>query len=179
MSEVKHLDKRPHNKDAYNEYDSKAKTVLIEIMKNLGYCVHGDPNEENYKKYDLNFYNPTTQKFFAVENEVREKFDLIRDRWDTVHIPVRKSTTQMDSYFVWNRNLNQIIVISRPIFLKYIGNLVDVDCDSEVLNGDRIAYKEKFIDIPKSETKFYYVTQGFKLNDGIPNPELFGFANYK
>jgi hypothetical protein len=179
MSEVKQIDKRPFNQDAYNETDSKAKTVVIEIMKNLGYVVHGNPNEENYKKYDLNFHNPTTQKFFAVENEVRRDFDLIRDRWDTVHIPVRKSKSQMDCYFVWNKNVDQVIVIDRITFLKYVGNLVDIDCDSEVLNGDRIAYKEKFIDIPKSETKFYYLTQGYKLKDNIENYELSGFLNYK
>lgn len=179
MSETKFLNKRPFNEGVYNETDPKAKKVVIEIMKNLGYVVHGNPDVENYKKYDLQFFNPTTQKYFAVENEIRKDFDLIRDRWDTVHIPIRKSNTQMDCYFVWNQNCDQVIAIDRIVFLKYRSNLADVECDTEILNGDRIAYKEKFIDIPKSETKFYYLTQGFKLNDSIENYNLCGFFNYK
>jgi hypothetical protein len=179
MSETKFLTKRPFNQGAYNETDSKAKTVVIEIMKRLGYVVHGNPDQENYKKYDLNFYNKTTHKFLAVENEVRRDFELIRDRWDTVHIPVRKSNTQMDCYFVWNENVDQAILIDRSTFMKYVKNLVDIDCDTEVLDGDRIAYKEKFIDVPKSECKFYYLTGDYKLNDRVVNPLIYGFLNYQ
>lgn len=178
MSETKFLTKRPFNQGAYDECDSNAKNTVVEIMKRLGYSVHGNLKEENYKKYDLNFFNESTQKFFAVENEVRRDFDAIRDRFDTVHIPVRKSNTQMDCYFVWNRNVNQVIVIDRITFLKYVKNLVDVDCDSEVLNGDKIAYQEKFIDVPKHECKFYFLVGDYKLSDRVVSHEISGFLNY-
>ena len=110
---------------------------------------------------------------------VRRDFDAIRDRFDTVHIPVRKSNTQMDCYFVWNRNVNQVIVIDRITFLKYVKNLVDVDCDSEVFNGDKIAYQEKFIDVPKHECKFYFLVGDYKLSDRVVSHEISGFLNYQ
>ncbi len=180
MSETKFLTKRPFNQGAYDECDSKAKAkdTVVEIMKNFGYVIHGNVADENYKKYDLNFYNEKLHRFIAIENEVRRDFDAIRDRFDTVHIPVRKSNTQMDRYFVWNRNVNQVIVIERETFLKYKANLVDVDCDTEVLNGENIAYKEKFIDVPKHECKFYYLLKDYKLSDRVVNHEISGFLNY-
>jgi hypothetical protein len=168
MDEIKMLDKRPFNRGAYNETDSKAKNKIIEIMKRLDYFVCGDPEEENFKKYDLKFYNKNLNKFLSIENEVRRDFETIRDKWDTVHIPIRKQNTRMSFYFVWNSEVNQAIVISREVFLKHRSkSIIDVDCDTEYLKGERIGYSEKFIDIPKNECKLYFVGQNYRMIEGI------------
>lgn len=177
MSEVKYLEKRPHNKAAYNDYDQKAKNLVVNIMQELGYVLHGSVFDESYKKYDLNFKHKESNKFIAIENEVREKFDLIRDVWDTIHIPARKSETQMDRYFVWCRNLNEVIVIDRTTFLKSKENIVDIVCRGELVDGQKAVYIEPFINIPKKECKYYTVNKQFKLIE-IVNPMLCGFLNY-
>jgi hypothetical protein len=178
MNDVIFIENRPHNKTAYNRYDKKAKIIVVKIMAALRYVPHGNINDENYKKYDLNFRHEISDRFIAIENEVREKFDKIRDTYETIHIPIRKSNTQMDRYFVWNRKFDQVIIIDRITFLKYKHTLTKELCNSELDDGQKVQYFEKFIDVPKNECKYYRLI-GDRLNDNFEDSSISGFLNYK
>jgi hypothetical protein len=63
----------------------------------------------------------------------------------------------------------KIILISDFIpeeYLKYKDNIINVPCNEYIYEG-KFRYDEDFIDIPKCETKFFYLVQNYKLSDSI------------
>jgi len=98
---------RQFNQQAYDEVDLKAKQKLVEIAKQFGkYNLVGRIEQEHYKKYDILFITDDG-KTLAFENEVRQNFNVIESKYDTIHIPIRKKNTLADFYIVWNDNLTR------------------------------------------------------------------------
>jgi len=146
--------KREFNLKLYNQCDMSAKKASIQLMKRRGYELHGDLNQEHYKKYDLVFKNKDGN-FLSVENEYRGNFNKIKDYFPTVHIPIRKKGSQCDYYFVWGNEYSELGIIKMEDIRKFSDKPVNVLCTQalELYDGD--AYKEDFIDIPKSLVMFF------------------------
>jgi hypothetical protein len=171
---MKYVNRRPFNKDVYNKYDLKCKETLVEIMKVKGFELQGDITEENYKKYDLLFYNASLNKYLSFENEVRHNFDQIREEFSTIHIPIRKKNTQANYYVVWNPDLNQVIVIDRKIIQESINQVTEVLCRGENTESGKIAYHEEFINVPKEKCKYFFIGQGYKMIEGeFPEQQIY------
>jgi len=154
------MGRRVFNKSAYDNFDMPAKQRLVEVIEAQGiYKLASDINAELYKQGDLVFTNGKHDVIF--ENEVRINFDTIVNKYTTIHIPVRKKNTPADFYLVWRTDLWQFIMIKRNVLRKYMNTCVEVTCNHE-MNQDG-AYDEYFIDIPKEETQWYVIGEGFKL----------------
>lgn len=151
---------RAFNKEVYDQVDMACKNRLKEVIElNSDYRVCDGLNNELYKKGDLAFKNGN--KIFLFENEVREQFDNITQKWNTIHIPIRKKYTPADFYVVWNKKLDQFILIDVKKTKSYWDNIVNVECNHEM--SKEVKYVEPFIDIPKKETQWYVINQNNKL----------------
>lgn len=151
--------KRPFNKDVYDQVDMSSKLVLKTLMeKHSNYVLDSNINEELYKAGDLVFSNGKRKIIF--ENEVRQDFDKIVEKFSTIHIPIRKQNTPANFYVVWKPDFCQFILINVKKVKKYFNNIVEVKCNYEM--GTNVEYVEDFIDIPKSETTWYVVGQNYK-----------------
>ena len=153
--------KRKFNKGAYDQCDNQCKLALNKMMTNKGYEIVGDINKENYKLYDLKFKHKVTGKELSFENEQRRVFDAIKNRFPTIHIPIRKKNNKSDYYLVWNSSCTELAMIDTYIIRELAkSKVVNVSC-KEGFDGVQKTYKEDFVDVPKSKATFY------KLKNGI------------
>lgn len=145
----------------YQKCDMSAKTAAISLMKRRGYELHGDVNQEHYKKYDLVFKNKNGD-ILTVENEYRGNFTSIKNYYPTVHIPIRKKNSQCDYYFVWGLDYTELGIIKMSDIKKFSDKPVNVLCTQalELYDGD--AYREDFIDVPKDLVTFFKVNENGK-----------------
>lgn len=151
--------KRSFNKEIYDQVDMSAKLVLKKLIEtNSEYTLESDLDEELYKAGDIVFQKGNKKIIF--ENEVRYDFDRIVESFLTIHIPIRKQNTPAHYYVVWKPDFCQFILIKLKDIRKYFDNIVEVKCTQEM--GSNVSYVEEFIDIPKSETSWYVVGQGYK-----------------
>jgi hypothetical protein len=146
------MTKRPFNKDAYAAHDRKNKVALIELMTRRGYELVGDLEEENFKKYDLQFKHKEDGRILSFENETRDVFDKIKSVFPTIHIPIRKKNTQADFYIVWNVQMSEFFLISREVIEKCKQDIVSVKCKEGHVN---YVYEEDFLDIPKNMAQLF------------------------
>lgn len=151
--------KRKFNQKLYDECDMNAKIASIQLMKNKGYHMVGDIDEEHYKKYDLEFHNPEINDTIFVENEYRGNYTKIKNFYKTVHIPIRKKNSKCTYYFVWGNDYKEVGIIKMEDIKKFRDKPVDVTCLTAGLIYDGDIYTEEFIDVPKEYVKF------FKKND--------------
>lgn len=145
------MGKRPFNKDAYNATDSKCKIAAVEMMKGKGFEPIVDINIENYQKWDLKFYNQQQDKTLIIENEMRENFDVIKKKFSTVHIPIRKRLSPADYYIVWHSNLQEFILIENKLLTS--SPIVSVKCKE--WGRPEESYTEDMVDVPKKSVSFY------------------------
>lgn len=147
--------KRPFNKDAYDSMDKPSKLALVEMMKNKGYKIVGNIDDENFKKYDLKFKKGN--KIVSFELEMRKPFETIKRFYDTIHIPIRKARNQSDFYIVWNLECDEFAMIETEKIRSFADtDIVMVDCNE----GTDWNYTEQFIDTPKDEWTFYKKVDG-------------------
>lgn len=145
---------RPFNKAAYDQSDLPAKIHLKELIeKSSSYKLISDINKEYYKLYDLEFSNGVNT--IRYETEVRKNFDKIIDEFTTIHIPYRKKDNRCDKYIVWKDNYRELIVIERKIIDIYMDKPIEILCNEDC--NVEYAYRDIFIDIPKTETKYYVI----------------------
>jgi len=147
------MDKRPFNKDAYDSMDMKSKVALTKLMQEKGYELVGDIETEEYKKWDLKFRKGNT--FTTFELEMRKPFNTIKCCYNTVHVPIRKKNNQSDWYMVWNIDCTEFALIETKEIRKHASeeNLIYLECNE----GKDWNYREHFIDVPKSEWKFFKI----------------------
>lgn len=152
------MEKRPFNKKAYDNFDKPANKRLFEILiNNSNYKPLVDLDLELYKFGDAVFSNG--KKIIIFENETRQYFDDILNKFETIHIPIRKKNTPANFYIVWKPDFTQFILIDRKTLDRNLNNIaVDVQCDNDIIGK----YKEDFIDIPKKETQWYVIGKNFK-----------------
>ena len=155
------MSRRQFNQKAYNVCDNPAKVRLVELIeKTSDYRLVGDLSVERYKAGDVLFKNGSKTVLF--ENEVRQNFDTIVQKYSTVHIPIRKQNTPVDFYLVWRKDFWQFILIDKKTLKKHKNNIIrDVECNNEM--SEEVSYTEDFIDIPKEETQWYIIGPNFKL----------------
>lgn len=142
--------KRTFNKNAYNATDRKCKDATIKMMEAQGYKVCGDPYKETYKKYDLEFLDSNTEKNIKIENEMRENYNLLKTKYSSIHIPIRKKITDADYYLVWKSSLDEFALIEKKFLTS--SPVVEVDCRAR---GEIPAYTEKMIDVQKKDIIFF------------------------
>jgi hypothetical protein len=147
--------KRPFNQELYDMFDYSNKKMLKDLIESTtNYRVVEGMDNELYKKGDLVFSNG--KKTIIFENETRGRFDEIVEKWDSIHIPLRKQKTPADFYIVWKPDFLQFILIDKKTLNKYRNNIVhDIKCAS--------GYVEDFIDVDKSETTWYCIGKDYKL----------------
>jgi len=149
---------RPFNQDAYDACDSKPKVLLNEIMQKKGYKLLYGLNQDDKEKYDMIFEKDGEKIIF--ENEVREVFDTIRDKYKTVHIPYRKKESIANFYIVWKNTYDEFILIPFDEIKK--SRLVKVKCKEPNKN---ITYEEVMIDVQKNKCQFFKKTNNtWKIN---------------
>ena len=142
--------KRKFNKAAYKATDKACKDATINVMKAQGYDFHSDPNVETFKKYDLEFYNSNTGKSIKIENEMRENYNLLKAKYSSIHIPIRKKNTEADYYLVWKSSLDEFALIEKKFLTS--SPIVEVDCRAR---GQIPSYTERMIDVQKNDIIFY------------------------
>ena len=148
------MSKRQFNKLAYDEYDMNCKVATVNLMSKKGYNLIGDINTEYYKKYDLAFKN-LEGNIIKIENEFRGGFENIKNKFSTVHIPIRKKNTECDFYFIWGNNYEELAIINKDILTKFKDNIINQIC----AKGKEYEFEEEFIDIPKQYIKFYKINK--------------------
>lgn len=141
---------RPFNKKAYDAFDLKNKKEIVSIMNQKGFSLIGNLDEEHYKKYDVKFRKGDIELSF--ENETRINFTTIRDRYPTIHIPIRKQNTQADFYIVWKPEMDEFFLISKDTINECKKDIVTLICNE--FNEDN-QYKDSFIDIPKERAELF------------------------
>ena len=155
------MGKREFNQKAYDVCDNPAKVRLVELIEATSdYKLFGDLSVERYKAGDVLFKNGDKTVLF--ENEVRQKFDTIVQKYNTVHIPIRKQNTPADFYLVWRKDFWQFILIDKKTLRKNKNNIIcNVKCNNEM--SGKVSYIEDFMEIPKEETQWYLIGPNFKL----------------
>jgi len=149
---------RPFNQDAYDACDSKPKVLLNEIMQKKGYKLLYGLNQDDKEKYDMIFEKDGERLIF--ENEVREVFDIIRDKYKTVHIPYRKRESIANFYVVWKKTYDEFILI--PFEEIKRGKLVKIKCKEPNKN---IVYEEVMVDVQKNKCQFFKkINNTWKIN---------------
>ena len=100
-------------------------------------------------------YNDEKDKYIRIENESREDFDKIKNRFSTIHIPIRKKDTKANFYFVWKPNQTECMIIDIDECREFniFNNIQSVVCSKD---RNLSAYEEDFIDVPKI---FAYIRQ--------------------
>ncbi len=147
------------NWSEYHKQDKPSKNWFVEIVhKNSKFRVIEGLNEELYKGGDLIFQH--NNKKFSVELEVRDAFDDIVQKYQTIHISIRKKDTPADFYVVLKPDFQQFILIKNKIIKKHMNNVVNVLCNHEK-NSDG-SYYEDFLDIKKENTQWYVVGPNHK-----------------
>ena len=130
------------------------------MMINKGYEIVGDINKENYKLYDLKFKHKESGKELSFENEQRRVFDAIKNRFPTIHIPIRKKNNQSDYYIVWNPTCTEFAMIDTRVIRDLANSkVVNVAC-KESFDGAQKSYTEDFVDVPKNMATFYKLKNG-------------------
>lgn len=153
---------RPFNQEAYDACDNKPKVLLNEIMQSKGYVLLYGLNQDNKEKYDIIFEKDGKRLIF--ENEVREVFDTIRDKYKTVHIPYRKKESIADYYVVWKNTYDEFILIDYNDIRK--GKLVKVNCKEPNKN---VTYEEVMVDVPKKKCQFFKNVNNKWISNGTTN----------
>ncbi len=153
--------KREFSMKLYQQCDMSSKKAAIGLMKNRGYELIGDINEEHYKKYDLRF-SGINGDIISIENEYRGNFSKIRDIFSTVHIPIRKKGSQCDYYFVWGLDYTEVGIIKMSDIKKFSDKPVNVLCTQAMELYDAQPYREDFIDVPKEFVKFFKINENGK-----------------
>ena len=144
----------------YKEFDKPSKEWLMNIIhKNSDYRLFGDLDEELYKDGDLVFKKGNKRVIF--ELEVRHAFDDIVNKYNTIHIPIRKKNTPANFYVVLKPDFQQFILIKNEIIKKYADKITNVRCSKERFCDT--SYTEEFLDIKKSDTQWYVVSKNHKL----------------
>ena len=144
---------REFNQGAYDSCDSPCKQALVSMMESRGYELIGDPDGEYYKNYDMLFVKQPTGERIAFENEMRENYDMIKNVYSSIHIPIRKKVSKSNYYVVWNYAMDEFALISMNTIRELASHhTVEIFCKAR--NG-RPAYSESFIDVPKEFVTFY------------------------
>lgn len=142
--------KRPFNKKIYDVVDNKTKIATVELMKLKDYELAQPLNKENYKDFDLIFYNKNLDSYLKIEIELRTAFDKIKEIFKTVHIPIRKINSKADYYIIWSNDLNKVGIINMQEVVKT--SVVKVVCDGVIDEIEQ--FSENFIDVPKKIVLF-------------------------
>lgn len=140
---------RKFNQQAYDNYDNKCKVATTEYLGKKGFYPISNIDTEYYKKYDLEMVN-SQGMIIKIENEMRGEFKKIKENYNSFHIPVRKKNTECDFYFIWSPDYDEIGIIKKKVFIKYMENVKSIVCQKDKAD-ERI---EDFIDIPKNEIIF-------------------------
>ncbi len=144
------MHKRKFNKEAYNQTDNACKHATVAIMKSRGYELKGDVNHENFQKWDLEFFHPEKKITIIVENEMRENFELLKTRYNSIHIPIRKRLSPATYYLVWNYQVDEFALIENQFLTS--SPVVEIVCKAR---GDVPSYTEEMVDVSKKNIQFF------------------------
>lgn len=136
-----HMYKAFQSKD-FNKYDEAARNRAKEFWESQGYTCTDHADE-----YDVDLVVEKDGKRFYCEVEVKTVWHGKDFKYDTIHIPVRKAKFlgKPTQFMVFNNSLTHAAVIGR----KKVLNATKVDVPNR-----KIAFGEKFFDIPKEDAIF-------------------------
>ena len=136
-----HMYKAFQSKD-FNKYDEAARNRAKEFWESQGYTCTDHEDE-----YDVDLVVEKNGKRFYCEVEVKTVWHGKDFKYDTIHIPVRKAKFlgKPTQFMVFNNSLTHAAVIGR----KKVLNATKVDVPNR-----KIAFGEKFFDIPKEDAIF-------------------------
>jgi len=140
---------RVFNKEAYNKFDRACKEAAVNYLEKKGFYLVSDLDVEYFKKFDVEMINGQGM-VIKIENEFRGKFEIIKDKFKSFHIPIRKKFTECDFYFIWGPDYNEIAVIKKEVIIKYRDNPKLSVCAKD----KPYSWQEEFIDIPIQEIIF-------------------------
>lgn len=138
----KHFSKKDHQK-----YDEIARSSAKAFWSRLGWNITDNPDE-----YGVDLIAEKAGKRFFVEVEVKKGWHGPEFKYDTVHLPVRKSKflDKPTKFMVFNNSLTHAAVISR----KAIQN-----SPVSVVPNRKIPIGEKFFDVPVEDVTFVYTME--------------------
>lgn len=138
----KHFSKKDHQK-----YDEIARNSAKTFWSKLGWTVEDNPNE-----YGVDLIAEKDGKRFYLEVEVKRGWHGKEFKYDTVHLPVRKSKflDRPTQFMVFNNSLTHAAVISR----KAVRN-----SPVSVVPNRKIPIGEKFFDVPVEDVTFVYTME--------------------
>ena len=139
-----HNENRTFDSVAYNNYDKANKMALAEILESRGYSV---PEQvEKFKHADLMAIKDGKEYFFELETRV--KFEEVRSRFNSFHIPGRKKDLHFDFYVIFDPTQNSMAIIDKTSFDENKNTVEEKNYGTEKKIGT-------FICIPTSSMKFY------------------------
>ena len=136
-----HMFKAFQSKD-FNKYDEAARSRAKEFWESQGYTCTDHDDE-----YDVDLVVEKNGKRFYCEVEVKTVWHGKDFKYDTIHSPVRKAKFlgKPTQFMIFNNSLTHAAVIGR----KKVLNATKVDVPNR-----KIAFGEKFFDIPKEDAIF-------------------------
>lgn len=135
----KHFSEKDHK-----AYDEIARSTAKAFWASLGWEVSDNPDE-----YGVDLIAQKDGKQFYVEVEVKRGWHGAEFKYDTVHLPVRKSKflDRPTKFMVFNNSLTHAAVISRTAVEK---------APVSVVPNRKIPIGERFYDVPVSDVTFVY-----------------------
>jgi hypothetical protein len=151
---------RNFNSSAYKAHDLDTKKMVIKIMEKTNkFKFYDKIDVELFKECDVRMTHIATGFVVRFENECRINFDELVNKYNTIHIPIRKKNTLADFYLVWNYELTQFIKIKRDVMKESM--VVNVECSST--RNATHEYNEDFIDVPKLKCEWFVVGKEYNL----------------
>ena len=138
----KHFSKSDHDK-----YDEVARSNAKSFWARQGWQVEDNPDQ-----YGVDLIAEKDGKRFYLEVEVKRGWHGVDFKYDTIHLPVRKSKflDRPTRFMVFNNSLTHAAVISR----KAVQN-----SPVSVVPNYKVPIGEKFFDVPVEDVTFVYTME--------------------
>lgn len=129
-------------KNSFNKYDAPARAKAKRFWESQGYTCTDHEDE-----YDVDLVVEKDSKRFYCEVEVKTTWHGQEFSYDTLHIPARKAKflSKPTQFMVFNNSMTRAAIVGRNKLL----NATTVE-----VSNRKIAFGEKFFDVPKEDLFF-------------------------
>ena len=127
----------------FARFDAPARDKAKSFWSSQGYDCTDHPDE-----YDVDLVVSGKGRHFFCETEVKQRWDGLKFPFDTLHIPLRKAKFlgQPTVFMVFNVSLKSAGIVSQ----QYLQS-----AEIKEVANNRIAWGEKFFDVPVDKVNFF------------------------
>jgi len=138
------------DREKYNKYDKRSKTLLLKILQHFGYILEGSLEDEYYKETDLKVKDPKTGKIIKWECEAKNPIhfnNVVSGKYKDIIFNTRKAKNQSNFYIIFSQNFNEFLIVS---FKNILNSPV------KTIKTDR-GFEDVFV-VDRRYLKYYIIT---------------------